>query len=125
MHVDEPDPEPAVLPGSVVAFTKNGQYEGVAYRCVVQAKYHRWVTVKLSASAAFSVAVTCALRDIMEGTYYPAASLFTHPLQAEGASVTFNFGEPPGVHWMASLGRERSLCMTMVVQGIGSLLGVL
>ena len=31
-------------------------------------------------------------RDIHEGTYYPAVSLFTLPEQAEGATVTFNFG---------------------------------
>ncbi len=27
-----------------------------------------------------------------EGTYYPAASLYTMPEQEEGATVTFNFG---------------------------------
>jgi hypothetical protein len=32
VHVDEPDPEPVPLPGSVVAFTKNGELQGVAYR---------------------------------------------------------------------------------------------
>ena len=32
-------------------------------------------------------------RDITDGTYFPAASLFTDPSQAEGATVTFNFGE--------------------------------
>ena len=31
-------------------------------------------------------------RDIHEGTYYPAVSLFTLPEQSEGATVTFNFG---------------------------------
>ena len=34
-----------------------------------------------------------ACRDIMEGTYYPAVSLFTHPDQREGAAAAFNFGE--------------------------------
>ncbi len=31
-------------------------------------------------------------RDVHEGTYYPAVSLFTLPEQSEGATVTFNFG---------------------------------
>lgn len=31
-------------------------------------------------------------RDIHEGTYYPAVSLFTLPEQSQGATVTFNFG---------------------------------
>lgn len=31
-------------------------------------------------------------RDIHEGTYYPAVSLFTLPQEAEGATVTCNFG---------------------------------
>jgi hypothetical protein len=31
----------------------------------------------------------------MDGTYYPAASLYTLPSQAEGATVTFNFGGCP------------------------------
>jgi hypothetical protein len=31
-------------------------------------------------------------RDVKEGTYYPAASLYTLPEQTEGATVTFNFG---------------------------------
>ena len=32
-------------------------------------------------------------RDINEGTYSPAASIYTLPEQKDGASVTFNFGE--------------------------------
>ena len=61
-YVDEPEPKPEPLPGSVVAFSKNGECQGVAFR------------------------------DILEGTYYPAVSLFTLPEQAEGASALFNFG---------------------------------
>ena len=30
--VDEPTADPAVLDGSLVAFTKNGQLQGIAYR---------------------------------------------------------------------------------------------
>ncbi|CAL5229622.1 g12986 [Coccomyxa viridis] len=59
---EEPEPEPNVLPGSCVAFTCNGELQGVAYR------------------------------DMNEGTYYPAVSLYTLPEQQEGATVTFNFG---------------------------------
>ena len=36
----------------------------------------------------------CPCRDINEGTYSPAASMYTDPTkQKEGATVTFNFGE--------------------------------
>lgn len=36
----------------------------------------------------------CGLcRDLNEGTYSPAASIYTLPAQKDGASVTFNFGE--------------------------------
>jgi hypothetical protein len=56
------DTEAKPLPGSGVAFTKNGALQGVAFS------------------------------DICEGTYYPAASLYTRHRQAEGATVTFNFG---------------------------------
>ncbi len=45
-----------------MAFTLNGELQGVAYA------------------------------DVLEGTYYPAASLYTLPQQAEGATVRFNFG---------------------------------
>lgn len=42
-----------------------------------------------------------ACRDLKEGTYCPAVSLYTLPDQAEGATVTLNFGEcldqPAGV----------------------------
>ena len=42
-----------------------------------------------------------AFVDIVDGTYYPAASLYTRPEQTAGASVTFNFGpdfkHPPPV----------------------------
>lgn len=31
-------------------------------------------------------------RDILEGTYYPAASMYTKCAQKDGASVTANFG---------------------------------
>lgn len=48
--------------GSIVAFSLNGRYQGPAFT------------------------------NIPEGTYYPAASLYTMPEQAEGASLTFNFG---------------------------------
>ena len=34
-----------------------------------------------------------ACRDLKEGTYCPAVSLYTLPDQAEGATVTLNFGE--------------------------------
>lgn len=54
--------EPRVLPGSVLAFTRNGVVQGVAFK------------------------------DILEGSYYPMASVFTLPEQKEGATVTFNFG---------------------------------
>lgn len=51
-----------VLAGSLVGFTLNGSYQGVAKA------------------------------DLFEDTYYPTASLFTLPSQPEGATVTFNFG---------------------------------
>jgi Set1/Ash2 histone methyltransferase complex subunit ASH2 len=57
---DQAEPEP--LQGSVLAFTRNGVLQGVAYR------------------------------DVLEGTYFPTASLYTLPEQKEGAKVTFNFG---------------------------------
>lgn len=74
-YVDEPEPEPEPLAGALVGFAKNGAYLGAAFE------------------------------NILEGTYYPTASLYTHPSQAEGATVTFNFGptfahappEVPGV----------------------------
>ena len=61
--LQEDEQEAGPLAGSGVAFTKNGVLQGVAYR------------------------------DIPEGTYYPAASLYTRHCQAaEGATVAFNFG---------------------------------
>ncbi|GBF97369.1 histone methyltransferase complex subunit [Raphidocelis subcapitata] len=60
MQGDEQEPQP--LPGSGVAFTKNGTLQGVAFT------------------------------DMLEGCYYPAASLYTRHAQAEGATVAFNFG---------------------------------
>eukprot|EP00210_Caulerpa_lentillifera_P000492 g475.t1 len=48
--------------GSLVVFTKNGSFQGVAFR------------------------------DITKGVYYPAVSLFTRPEQTEGASIELNFG---------------------------------
>ena len=30
---EEPEPEPNQLPGSCIAFTRNGKLQGVAYRC--------------------------------------------------------------------------------------------
>lgn len=70
--VQEEEGQPGQLPGSCIAFTLNGALQGVAFS------------------------------DILEGTYYPAASTFTLPEQAEGATLTFNFGpvfqhEPPAV----------------------------
>jgi Set1/Ash2 histone methyltransferase complex subunit ASH2 len=56
------DAEPRSLRGSGVAFARNGALQGVAFR------------------------------DVLEGTYYPAASVYTRHSQAEGATVTFNFG---------------------------------
>lgn len=61
-HEVPPGQDPAPLPGSVVAFTRNGVLQGEAFR------------------------------DIPEGTYYPTVSLFTLQRQKEGAKVAFNFG---------------------------------
>jgi Set1/Ash2 histone methyltransferase complex subunit ASH2 len=66
-YKEEQLPEAQPLQGSAVAFSLNGKLQGVAYR------------------------------DLLEGTYYPAASTFTLPDQKEGAAATFNFG-PDFVH---------------------------
>jgi Set1/Ash2 histone methyltransferase complex subunit ASH2 len=63
---DDDDMTASSLPGSFIAFTKNGKFQGVAYT------------------------------DIYEGTYYPTISLYTKPTQAHPASVTANFGTPAG-----------------------------
>lgn len=60
--VAETEEEPEPLEGSQIAFMVNGELQGVAYT------------------------------DIFQGTYYPAASLYTMPSQTDGAAVTFNFG---------------------------------
>jgi Set1/Ash2 histone methyltransferase complex subunit ASH2 len=67
--VDSADPEPQPLPGSFVGFFLNGVWQGKAFA------------------------------DFSEGTYYPAASLYTLPQQTEGATVAFNFSPqaPPPV----------------------------
>ncbi|KAK9804956.1 hypothetical protein WJX73_003518 [Symbiochloris irregularis] len=65
--------EPAKpLEGSAIAFTLNGVSQGIAFT------------------------------DILEGTYFPAVSMYTMVRQTEGAKATFNFGptfqfEPPQV----------------------------
>jgi Set1/Ash2 histone methyltransferase complex subunit ASH2 len=56
------DEAPAPLAGAVVAFSVNGQPQGVAFR------------------------------DVAEGTYYPMLSLFTLPEQGEGATLSLNPG---------------------------------
>ncbi|KAJ9506523.1 hypothetical protein QJQ45_005018 [Haematococcus lacustris] len=61
-YVDEPEPKPQVLAGAAVAFSVNGVDQGVAFT------------------------------DILEGTYYPAVSLYTLPEELGGAAVTMNFG---------------------------------
>ncbi|PNH04790.1 Set1/Ash2 histone methyltransferase complex subunit ASH2 [Tetrabaena socialis] len=62
MRIEDPEPSPETLPGSVIAFSVNGVPQGVAFR------------------------------DFHEGTYYPAVSLYTLPEQTDGATVTLNFG---------------------------------
>jgi Set1/Ash2 histone methyltransferase complex subunit ASH2 len=61
-QVQEDEPDPKTLQGSFVGFFKNGQWQGKA------------------------------AEDLLEGTYYPTVSLYTLPEQAEGATVTVNFG---------------------------------
>lgn len=60
--VDEAAPEPQPVPGSIVAFSRNGAAQGVAFR------------------------------DIVAGKYFPAVSMFTLPHQKAGATVMLNFG---------------------------------
>ncbi|KAG2435880.1 hypothetical protein HXX76_007075 [Chlamydomonas incerta] len=62
MRIEDPEPDPLPLPGSVIAFAVNGVSAGVAFR------------------------------DFNEGTYYPAVSIYTMPEQSDGATVTLNFG---------------------------------
>ncbi len=38
------------------------------------------------------MAVRFDCRDVLDGTYYPCASIYTLPEQTEGATVSFNFG---------------------------------
>ncbi|KAK9855450.1 hypothetical protein WJX84_005865 [Apatococcus fuscideae] len=59
---EEPPLQPEPLINSCIVFSCNGKPQGMAFR------------------------------DVPEGTYYPAASLFTHPDQTAGATVTFNYG---------------------------------
>lgn len=61
---EEPADEaaPKELAGAVIAFSRNGVSQGIAYR------------------------------DMVEGTYCPAVSLYTLPEQAEGATLSVNFG---------------------------------
>lgn len=61
-EVREPEREPEPLLSSVIAFSRNGVSQGVAFN------------------------------DVLEGTYFPAASLYTKLNQTEAATVTFNFG---------------------------------
>lgn len=65
---DEQPQEARPLPGSFVAFSVNGQWQGKAY---------------------------C---DVVEGTYYPAVSLYTHAHQMVPAALAVNFGEQPFSH---------------------------
>ncbi|GAB4821654.1 hypothetical protein N2152v2_008700 [Parachlorella kessleri] len=66
----EPDPETPALPGSWVAFTRNGKLQGKAFE------------------------------PIKEGTYYPAISLYTDAAKEpfETARVRCNFGETAFAH---------------------------
>jgi len=61
-YEDEPEPTPEVLAGSSISFTVNGVPQGAAFT------------------------------DVMEGTYYPCASIYTMPEQAEGATLRACFG---------------------------------
>lgn len=64
------DPEPKPLRGSFIAFTINGKYQGIAYR------------------------------DIPEGTYYPAVSLYTGQEQRlDPVRVTAHFTEESCMHF--------------------------
>jgi Set1/Ash2 histone methyltransferase complex subunit ASH2 len=81
-------PEPQPLPGAAVAFSLNGRLQGVAYR------------------------------DLLEGTYFPAASIFTLPEQKEGAAVSFNFGPdfkhgPPAVEGLPPAEPFCDLCKAL------------
>mmetsp|Transcript_33688 Transcript_33688/g.63441 ORF Transcript_33688/g.63441 Transcript_33688/m.63441 type:complete len:365 (+) Transcript_33688:105-1199(+) len=61
-QVEAPEVPPKALKGSLVAFSKNGKMQGVAYR------------------------------DILEGSYFAAVSLYTLPNPEKLAEVRFNFG---------------------------------
>lgn len=58
-HKVEDDPEPKPLAGSLVGFSKNGEWQGAAYR------------------------------DFLEGTYYPSAALYTLPGETATVSFNF------------------------------------
>mmetsp|Transcript_34989 Transcript_34989/g.77830 ORF Transcript_34989/g.77830 Transcript_34989/m.77830 type:complete len:356 (+) Transcript_34989:227-1294(+) len=94
-YVEEAEPKPQPVPGSFVMFTVNGVPQGKAYE------------------------------DILEGTYYPAVSLYTLPDQAEGATATFNFGPdftypPPEVERLPAARAVSELATPALTQAIGS-----
>lgn len=119
--VDEAAPEPQPVPGSIVAFSRNGAAQGVAFRCcfgaaiavaVLWAATHAAVHPQPAAAIAAALlhgplgkaSAWCNLhacaelvpgcRDIVAGKYFPAVSMFTLPHQKAGATVMLNFGEP-------------------------------
>lgn len=90
---EDPAPdEPRALKDSVVAFTKNGKLQGIAYR---QATIH-WLRLPLipvlNSTRQPDSDGWLICRDILEGTYYPAISIYTLPSQSEGATVSVKFG---------------------------------
>lgn len=74
--------ENATLPG--ITDTCDFNTFPVPSSALVMAKTHRGSHVR---------SVLMRYRGILEGTYYPAVSIYTLPNQDEGASVSANFGE--------------------------------
>ena len=68
-------------------------------------KQHGCQDAQLVCRSACSLS-TCSLaacRDLMEGKYYPAISMFTLPHQKEGATMSVNFGACPHALSLASI----------------------
>ena len=84
--------QPGPLAGSIIAFTKNGKSQGAAYRLAVTRPRCSLLLGHTPAKSEETYECSILCRDIKEGTYYPALSIYTFPDQKEGASVAVNFG---------------------------------
>ena len=93
---DKAEPEPRALPGSLVAFTRNGELQGVAYRRALTYSHATQQRASRSFTCTLGSLVAFTRNSELQGVAYRRALTYSHTRHPRASRSTF--GQPGCLH---------------------------